>query len=69
MTIYKNNIILNFNDIETINIEDVKYCWKCKIYKDKEDFKSLYEEKHYNKTCRNCLDKMNKYFHKCISKK
>ena len=71
MVIIKDTIIVDFDKIECMNIEDVKYCWKCKMYRDKNDFQSLYEDKKINKSCRDCLDEMAKYYlkHKSREKK
>ena len=71
MTIYKKEIIVSFdnnNEITPKNNND-KYCWKCQILKDVEDFKSLYGKKEFNKTCRRCLEKMAKYYYNHIAKK
>ena len=67
--IYQEKIIVDFNDnviIENNNC-DFKFCEKCKMAKDIEQFKSICNKnKKFNKLCRRCLNIVKAYKNKYL---
>ena len=61
---FQEQIIVDFNDnVITENINcNLKFCSKCKMAKDIEQFRSICNKnKEFNKLCRRCLNVVEKY--------
>ena len=61
---FQEQIIVDFNDnVITENINcNFKFCGKCKMAKDIEQFRSICNKnKEFNKLCRRCLNVVEKY--------
>ena len=71
MTIYVDKIIVSFDISNTGECEcemsDIRYCPKCKLYKDIKMLKSLNTNVDYNKLCRECLARQLPMRRRCLN--